>query len=137
MTTYSKTGNKIEINKTATILYVLLMLSEYDKSIEKNEYVDTDPYNDDIVMPTENNKYIVVPKELQEHAINQWNIGKKEKKEKKILHDYDNDNDNDNDDNENNDKNKKYNFLGCFILIIFIIIICYFVWNKNETINNN
>lgn len=59
-------------NETVTTLYIFLLLSEYDREIAKNKIPALNPYFDTIIMPTEDGKYIEIPKELQKSVIRQW-----------------------------------------------------------------
>lgn len=77
--TYKPNGNVIPIDKTAAILYVFLLLSEFDRDMEKNKIPDLNPYEDKIIMPTEDGKFVIIPNELQMYAVKHWIAGTKPK----------------------------------------------------------
>ena len=77
--TYTEDNDKIPADKMLIVLYVLLLLSEYDKQIDNKEIPASNPYIDRITMPTEGD-YIEVPKELQRIAIQKWILSKEEDK---------------------------------------------------------
>lgn len=71
---YNYSGTNIELDKNNTIIYVIEKLSEYDKKIKNGIFVEESPYYSDILIPTENEKFVIVPKEIQNEAINKYNL---------------------------------------------------------------
>ena len=76
-TKYKNIKNKIPVEYNKLFNYVTKKLKEYDLS---KVYNDTDvdekkklnPYYDPLFMKLENGKYIEIPLEIQEDAINKW-----------------------------------------------------------------
>jgi len=101
-----KTGKVIPINQTLVMLYMFSLLDQYDIAIELKKSVEVDPYRDNIIMKTDDGKYIEIPIEMQKYAIQKWieTKGKKNNKpsyenaydqEYKKLHEQDDDTDDD------------------------------------------
>jgi hypothetical protein len=82
-TKYKNLNNKIPVEYNKLFNYVTKKLKEYDLSRinndtdvednnDKNKKKITNPYYDPLFMKLENGKYIEIPLEIQEDAINKW-----------------------------------------------------------------
>ena len=93
MEAYSYTGNDIPIDINLMTLYVIDLLKKYDENIKKDPTSKSSPYEDKITMKTKDEKYIEIPNDVQQEAINKWKIikidmeydTKKKKIEEKIT----------------------------------------------------
>ncbi len=74
--TYSPNGNVLPIDKRVAFLYMFLTWSKYDRFVEKGIKPSNNPYSDEIIMSTDDGKYIKIPDDLRKYAIQQWMIKK-------------------------------------------------------------
>lgn len=69
---YQETGNAIPMDKMMIILYMYILLADYDKSIENKENPAINPYVDRVVMDVGEGKLISIPVDIQKYAIQKW-----------------------------------------------------------------
>lgn len=71
---FAQNGKFIPVDQATTLKYVYGLLNEYDTKILKGINVtnESNPYRDKIVMPVGNGKFVGVPEELHQHAVDKW-----------------------------------------------------------------
>lgn len=112
---------KREINQTFVLLYMFTLLKDYDE----NNKASLNPYVDDIMMKTQNGKFVPIPKDMQIFAIAQWNKMKNKQFEQSVY-----EVDTDDDDRaciscrkESKEKNKSIFQIAAQIVLCILIII--------------
>jgi hypothetical protein len=69
---YEYTGKSLPQTLEKCISFVIETLRKYDENINNNIHVDKSPYNSKIIMETKEGKYIEIPMEVQNEAIQKW-----------------------------------------------------------------
>lgn len=73
-TEFAQSGQLIPIDQNMALKYIYGLLEEYDQKIINN--VDTsvqfNPYRQQIVMQLDNGKYVSIPEQLHQYAIDKW-----------------------------------------------------------------
>lgn len=141
---FEQNGNVIPIDKSSVIKYIFACLNDYD--IKKFKGIDTsnqaNPYQDKLIMPLENGKFISVPEDLHKFAVEKW------------LESNSNTNDNNNTINNNVSKNNteeddgiiihandckckdcagkknkydNFHYLKIFICVLIVMLLIYFI----------
>ncbi len=80
--TYNENQNisSVQDDKMLIVLYMFLLLSEYDSQIKNKEIPSSNPYIDRVTMPVDNGKYIEIPIAIQQFAIQKWVLSKENTK---------------------------------------------------------
>lgn len=105
-----KTGNIIPIDQNLIMSHMFSLLKQYDIDSELKSPTKIDPYRDDLIMKTTDDRYIEIPREIQKYAVQKWIEMKGHKYNKPsyeqidYLFDEENKIQNDQDDNTDDDK---------------------------------
>lgn len=71
---FAQNGKFIPIDQQSAINYIFFVLNDFDEKNIKGNITpkEPNPYQDKLVMPTNNGKFIVIPEDLHKFAIEKW-----------------------------------------------------------------